>query len=323
MSARCGVPVREKILVFGIEIDGAHRRPGLAELFHEGREIVFIEQNARLGMPQDRAQLGGREADVERHHHGAGLRHAEISFQQPVRVEAEKADAVARLHAGPLQSADASLSQRSPNCGVGEPLRAADDAFFGAIEIDAAMQAAQRRQGNFHGGLVHGIEAFYRAWCQQPHVRVLCALRYAFWCSIQGVANLIAKNGAAAATEPVAPSRPARQGMPQNPGRFSAGWSSPVFCWPCPAVCCRSGAFTSSRISARRAISFWCWALGVIGGGALAQRLARSIPLERLLAAGYFTAGAGAAAAFGGGAAGADLVSVPGAARRRDARRES
>ena len=55
-------------------------------------------------MLHDGAQFGGRQADVERHHDGAGLRHAVIAFQQLVRVEAEIADAVARLHAGALQS---------------------------------------------------------------------------------------------------------------------------------------------------------------------------------------------------------------------------
>ena len=92
-------PGRQKILVFGIEIDGSHPRPRFAEQFDEGSEIVLIKQNSRFGMLQNRAQFGGREAHVERHHDGMGLRHAEISFEKLVRIEAEKSNPVALLDA--------------------------------------------------------------------------------------------------------------------------------------------------------------------------------------------------------------------------------
>ena len=80
-----------------------------------------------------------------------GLRHAEISFEELVRVEAKKSNSVARRDARQLQSGSQSFATAAES-RVGEPLRAAHDTFFGTIKIDSAMEASQRRQRNFHEG---------------------------------------------------------------------------------------------------------------------------------------------------------------------------
>ena len=84
-------------------------------------------------MAQDRAQFRRREPHVERHHHGVGLGHAEVAFEQLVGVEAEVADAVAGLDAAAGQGGGQPLAALA-ELGVSEPLRSADDRLFGRTD---------------------------------------------------------------------------------------------------------------------------------------------------------------------------------------------
>ena len=89
-------PARQEFLVGLAGFDPAlHAGAGLAQLFHQRREIGLVDQDARFGVVEDAGQFGGGEAHVERHDDGADEGRGEIAFQQLVGIEAEVGDAVA------------------------------------------------------------------------------------------------------------------------------------------------------------------------------------------------------------------------------------
>ncbi len=122
---------------------------GLRRCSTERREIGFVDQHARLGMVQNGGEFERREPNIERHDDGAGQRNAEVAFQKLVVVEAEVGDAVARLDARGEQAGRQPLAAFA-EFGIGEAAGAADDAGLFAVEIDGAIEAADRRQRHVH-----------------------------------------------------------------------------------------------------------------------------------------------------------------------------
>lgn len=111
----------EQALILVIERNELlNERARRAQLFHQRGEIVLEQQNPRLGMIQDRNQLRRRQADIQRHHHGAGLNDTEVALQELMIIEAEIGDPLAGLDT----LGDESGGQPFATCaklGVGEP----------------------------------------------------------------------------------------------------------------------------------------------------------------------------------------------------------
>ena len=71
----------------------------------QGKELLFHQQQPRLGMVEDVTKIPGCEAHVERQKDGAGLHHPVVGFQQPVRIAAEIGHHRSGLDAQRLQQA--------------------------------------------------------------------------------------------------------------------------------------------------------------------------------------------------------------------------
>ena len=75
-------------------VDPHHPQPREVETLQRSRERRVNQQEARARVVEDVADLGRREAHVDRHHHPAGERHAEVRLEHRRRVRAEQRDAV-------------------------------------------------------------------------------------------------------------------------------------------------------------------------------------------------------------------------------------
>ena len=93
-----------------------------AQVADDGRKIVLEDGHFRARMAQNRGQLRFGKADVQRHHDGARLDHAEVAFEQLVVVVAEVRHAIA--------SRDAELLQAG-----GQPLRALSELGEGKLPV--------------------------------------------------------------------------------------------------------------------------------------------------------------------------------------------
>ena len=70
------------------------------ELLEQRQQDVVDDEEAVLGVVRDPADLVGRKPQVQRVHHAARRRNAEIAFEVRVVVPAQRRDAVALLQAG-------------------------------------------------------------------------------------------------------------------------------------------------------------------------------------------------------------------------------
>ncbi len=122
---------------------------GGAEVFGEGGEIGLVDEDAGFGVIQDTGKLGGGQAHVQRHDDGARERDAIVSFEELMVIEAEVGDAVAGLDAGGEESRGEAFAAFA-ELGVSESVVAGNDGSLPGVEVDTAVEAADRRQGNVH-----------------------------------------------------------------------------------------------------------------------------------------------------------------------------
>ena len=143
-------PARQQFLVGFAGFDPAlHAGAGLAQLFHQRREIGLVDQHARFGVVEDAGQFRGGEAHVERHDHGADERRGVIAFQQLVGIEAEVSDAVAGGDALGEQSEGGAFDAFA-EFGVGEAAVAGDDADLLRVEVHGTVERSNGCEGQVH-----------------------------------------------------------------------------------------------------------------------------------------------------------------------------
>src|SRR3954466_10084555 len=123
-----------------------------------GGEVGFVEEDARLGVVQDGGELGRGEPHVDRHRDRAGEEGGVIAFEELVVIEAEVRDAVAGLDAERLEPEGEALAPFA-ELGVGEAEVAGDDGGLPRVEVDAAIEAANRAQWHAHALRVYSGRA--------------------------------------------------------------------------------------------------------------------------------------------------------------------
>ena len=139
----------KKFFVLGIEVDGLHARPRFEQGLNQRPELRFIEQNFGFGMAEDPAQFGGRQPDIEGHHHPPRLNDAVIPFEELMRIEAEVADSI-RLFDPKQRKGGSQALTAFAKLGVSKAFATTDYPFFPAVEIYRPVHAAQRCQRNLH-----------------------------------------------------------------------------------------------------------------------------------------------------------------------------
>ena len=122
---------------------------GGAQVIGEGGEVGFVDEDAGLGVIQDTGELGWGKAHVQRHDDAAGEGDAVVSLEELVVVEAEIGDTIAGLDARGEQSRSEAFAAFA-EFGVGVAVLAGNDGSLPGVEVDTAVEAADRRQGNVH-----------------------------------------------------------------------------------------------------------------------------------------------------------------------------
>ncbi len=130
-----------------------------ADLLEERQQDVVDDEEAVLGVIRDPGDVVWREPQVERVHHAARRRDAEIALQVGVMVPAQRRHALALLQPrgeqrrGQLARAPVVLGECVPlERLVGQ---AADDLRF-AVQPPGALQQVVQRQPVAHHGRAHG-----------------------------------------------------------------------------------------------------------------------------------------------------------------------
>src|SRR5262249_39462192 len=125
------------------------RRTGFTQLCDNRRKIRFVDYDARLGMFEDGGQFERREPHIQRHHDRMGQRDAEIALQKLMGVEPQDSAPAPRLPAGCLEPRRQPFTALT-KLRVREALVAGYDTYLTAVEIHAAIQAADRGQRYMH-----------------------------------------------------------------------------------------------------------------------------------------------------------------------------
>ena len=129
------------------------------ELPEQRQQHVVDDDEAVLRVGGDPAQLVGRKAQVQRVHHAARGRNAEVALEVRVMVPAQRGDALARLEAEPLQRRGERA--RAPAVlGVAVPAQAlvghARDDLVAAEQLAGAVEQVVQRQRHVHHRRAHG-----------------------------------------------------------------------------------------------------------------------------------------------------------------------
>jgi len=98
---------------------------------------------------QQIAKFKSRKPDIQRTQHSPRLWYSEIAFEQPVCIEAEISNAIARRDALGHQPGGQTFAPL-PEFGIGKLMTAADHADFVGVKIHRAMQKAKRRERDEH-----------------------------------------------------------------------------------------------------------------------------------------------------------------------------
>ena len=140
------------------------------QLLDEGREIGFIDEDARFGVVKDAGQFRCGEAHVERHDGGADERGGEIAFEQLVGIETEVGDAVAGKDAFGEQS-EGEAFDAFAEFGIRKAALAADNAGLLSVEVYCAVERSHWRKRHVHVlEIVSGEGAGRRSFSAEFHV---------------------------------------------------------------------------------------------------------------------------------------------------------
>ena len=129
------------------------------ELLVERQQDVVDDEEAVLGMAGDPADLVGRKAQVQRVHHPARRRNAEIALEMRVVVPAQRGDAVALLQSGgeqrggELARAPAEIRESVPPQRLVR--KAADDLDLRKQLARPLDQRIDRQRHSLHRGTDH------------------------------------------------------------------------------------------------------------------------------------------------------------------------
>ena len=140
------------------EHDHLLERVLVGELAVERQQDVVDDQEAVLGVGGDPADLVRRQAQVQRVHHAAGGRNAEVALEVGVVVPAQRRDAIALLQAERAQRrrrarACAGGTRRSCACAATCPAGARRSAA--AEQRAGAVQQVVERQRHVHHRRLH------------------------------------------------------------------------------------------------------------------------------------------------------------------------
>src|SRR5437868_5023719 len=145
-----GLSSGEQRLIVIIERDELlNERAGRMQGFHQGREIIFEHQKARLGMIEDSNQLRRSEADIQGHHYAARLNDAEVAFQELVVIEAEIGDSLAWLYPFGDERRGQPFTPLA-KLAIGESALSAYHSNLVRIQIDGPVHASNGRQRYDH-----------------------------------------------------------------------------------------------------------------------------------------------------------------------------
>ena len=145
------------------EHDHALETVPVGELPVQRQQHVVDHEEAVVGVGGDETQFVGCQAQVQRVHHAAGGRNAEVALQVRVVVPGQRGHALALLQAQPLKrrgqraGAPVPLPVAVPHQRLVRPPR--DDLVAGEDRARALQQMVERQRHVHHGGLHRGVSS--------------------------------------------------------------------------------------------------------------------------------------------------------------------
>jgi hypothetical protein len=120
-----------------------------ADAVHSLQVIAMGAHDLGAAVVDDVREVGRREPEIDRHEHGAGLRHGVEGLELRMRVRGDVRHPIALPHAESLQPARPAIATREELL-VGEPKGAVHDPFPVRVQAAGAASELDRCERGFH-----------------------------------------------------------------------------------------------------------------------------------------------------------------------------